>query len=522
MKLSIESLKDKEFFKTHHIHVPQFDYQKVQSETKEHPQWIHFGVGNIFRGFIAKAQQELLNKSISTTGIIAVESFDFEIIDRIYRPYDNLTLLATMHKDGTLGKAVVGSIVESLTTRKEDWDRIVAVFENPSLQMVSFTITEKGYSLKKDEGESFDFEHPTSMMSLLTKLLYKRFERGGHPLSVVSMDNCSNNGELLQNAVITVAEDWVFRSVVPKGFLTYLSDNKTVAFPLTMIDKITPRPSTVVQGQLESLGFEHMDVVVTEKQTHIAPFVNAEVCEYLVIEDNFPNGRPQLEAASILFTDRETVNRVETMKVTTCLNPLHTALAVTGCVLGYSSIAEEMRDPTLVALIKRIAKEGLRVVTDPGIIDPNQFVKEVLEERFPNPNIPDTPQRIATDTSLKVGIRFGETIKKYVANPACRVEDLVGIPLAIATWLRYLLAVDWQGNTFALSPDPQLELLQPVISQIAIGDITCNIQPILANKKIFGIDLYEAGVGKAVELYFVEMLQSYNAIRLVLEAYVGT
>ena len=99
------------------------------------------------------------------------------------------------------------------------------------------------------------------------------------------------------------------------------------------------------------------------------------------------------------------------MKVTTCLNPLHTALAVYGCLLGYTLIADEMKDPDLKRLVERIGyTEGLPVVTDPGIIRPEAFLKEVLEQRLPNPFMPDTPQRIACDTSQKVPIRFGETV----------------------------------------------------------------------------------------------------------------
>ena len=162
----------------------------------------------------------------------------------------------------------------------------------------------------------------------------------------------------------------------------------------------------------------------------MAPFVNAEVSEYLVIEDKFTNGRPPLEEAGIIFTDRETVNKVETMKVTTCLNPLHTALAVSGCLLGYNLIADEMKDPILRKFVEKIGyEEGLKVVVDPKIISPKEFIDEVVNERFSNPFIPDTPQRIATDTSQKVGIRFGETIKSYARKDDLNPADLVAIPL---------------------------------------------------------------------------------------------
>ena len=102
-----------------------------------------------------------------------------------------------------------------------------------------------------------------------------------------------------------------------------------------------------------------MEAVITGKNTYVAPYVNAEELEYLVIEDDFPNGRPPLEQAGVLFADRDTVNKVETMKVTTCLNPIHTALAIYGCLLGYTSIHAEMQDVELLALARAVGyREG--------------------------------------------------------------------------------------------------------------------------------------------------------------------
>ena len=146
---------------------------------------------------------------------------------------------------------------------------------------------------------------------------------------------------------------------------------RRVAFPWSMIDKITPRPAKEVENALLADGIEDMEPIVTSRNTFIAPFVNAEIPQYLVVEDNFPNGRPALEKAGVYMTDRDTVNKTERMKVTTCLNPLHTALAVYGCLLGYTSIAAEMQDTELKGLIERIGyDEGMPVVTDPGIIKP--------------------------------------------------------------------------------------------------------------------------------------------------------
>ena len=158
---------------------------------------------------------------------------------------------------------------------------------------------------------------------------------------MVSMDNCSHNGDKLYAAVNTFAEKWTANSLTDEGFLQYVNTKEKVTFPWTMIDKITPRPDASVEEILKKDGVEELEAVVTSKNTYVAPFVNAEECEYLVIEDAFPNGRPELEKGGLMFTERETVDKVEKMKVCTCLNPLHTALAVFGCVLGYDLIRKK-------------------------------------------------------------------------------------------------------------------------------------------------------------------------------------
>jgi fructuronate reductase len=257
----------------------------------------------------------------------------------------------------------------------------------------------------------------------------------------------------------------------------------------------------------------------------VAPFVNSEETEYLVIEDDFPNGRPHLEDAGFLFTDRRTVNQVERMKVCTCLNPLHTALAVLGCLLGYTKISEEMKDEDLVHLIKKIGyTEGLPVVTDPKILNPKEFIDTVINVRVPNPFMPDTPQRIATDTSQKLSIRYGETIKAYLASDTLDVKTLVGIPFVFAAWLRYLMGVNDEGKAFELSPDPLISSLETYVSDLKLGSVNAEeirreLMPLLKNKQIFGVDLEEAGLADEVLKMFMEMLKGKGAVREALHKY---
>ena len=537
MKLNEVGLKDTKVWEDAGFALPQFDRTAITKNTKEHPFWVHFGAGNIFRAFQANVVQNLLNDGVLDRGLIVAEGFDYEIIEKMYKPHDDYGIVVTLKADGTVDKTVVGSVVESVTVdseNKTDFTRLKEIFENDSLQMVSFTITEKGYSLVNGRGEMLPSvqadmkngpEKPESYIGKVVSLLYTRFLSGEKPIAMVSMDNCSHNGTKLYEAVEAFAKQWEEASLVKEGFHAYINDPKKVSFPWTMIDKITPRPDPSVRDILAKDGVEELDPVVTSKNTYVAPFVNAEECEYLVIEDAFPNGRPELEKGGLMFTTRETVDKVEKMKVCTCLNPLHTALAIFGCLLDYDLISKEMKNPVLKKLVEGIGyKEGLPVVINPGILDPKTFIDQVLNVRIPNPFMPDTPQRIATDTSQKLAIRFGETIKAYEASDSLNVNDLKLIPLVFAGWCRYLMAVDDQGKAFTLSSDPLLDTVCLYVKDIQLGDTVdaaTVLKPILENKKIFGVDLYEIGMAEKVCQYFTEFIAGPGAVQKTLEKYVS-
>lgn len=537
MKLTLEGIKNREAWEKAGITLPGYDVEKVSEKARKEPEWVHFGIGNIFRIFIGGIADGLLEEGVLDRGITCVETFDYDVVDKIYDPYDNLGLSVILHGDGVREYKVLGSLAEAVKAQSSDpeqWNRLKEIFRSTSLQMVSFTITEKGYALQKADGTWLPYikadiengpERANGAMAVLVAMLFERYQAGKYPLALVSMDNCSRNGEKLRESVLTMAEEWQKKGFVDADFLAYVSDEQTVAFPWTMIDKITPRPSEQIAADLEKLGVENMQPVITGKKTYIAPFVNAEKPQYLVIEDSFPNGRPALEKGfGVYLADRNTVNLSERMKVTVCLNPVHSATGPLGVVLGYDLFAHMLNtNEDMMKMARMVAyDEGLPVVEDPGILSPQAFVDELFNDRFPNEYLGDTNLRLAVDVSQMVGIRFGETIKAHVAKYG-NASRLTAIPLGIAGWLRYMLAVDDEGRDYELAPDPMNEELQEQLGDIVVGKpetLKDQLKPVLSNERLFFTDLYKAGVGEKVEEMFREMIAGKGAVKATLHKYI--
>ena len=486
--------------------LPKFDIQALREKTAKEPTWVHFGGGNIFRAFPAAILNDALNTGKYDRGVIVAETFDFEVIDKAYAPYNNLSLLVSLQSTGTIEKKVIASVTEALKADPQ----------------FSFTITEKGYSY--NDADLARGLKPVFAMGKVCALLLERFNAGKLPLTVQSMDNCSHNGDKVKAGVFAYAEKWVADGLVPADFLAYLKDETKITFPWSMIDKITPRPHEKVKEMLAKDGFDDNNYIETEKHTFTAPFVNAEEVQYLVIEDNYTNGRPPLDLGGALYTTRETVDKVETMKVTTCLNPLHTAMSIYGCMLDYTLISAEMKDDDLRAFIQKIGYiEAMPVVTDPGVLNPYEFIGAVINRRLPNPFMPDAPQRIACDTSQKLPIRFGETLKKYIARGLDK-SNLVLIPLTLAGYARYLKGLKDDLTTFEPSPDPMLAELQAIVAPLEIGKPDQDWSPLkklYSRKDVFGLDLYEAGIGEQIEGMVKELYAGKGAVRATLHKYVS-
>lgn len=475
--------------------LPKFDMAKTEKATVSEPRWLHFGAGNLFRAFPAVIQQELLERGLTDKGIIVCEAFDEGIIDGVYTPFGNTHIVVTLNADGSSHKRVTASVAEAFAA-SANYDRLKEICVSPGLGIISFTVTEKGYQNR-------------AITELVARLCRERYASGRLPVALLSLDNCSKNGDVLKNAVLEAAEGFN-----DAGFIEYLNEPEKVSFPWSMIDKITPRPSESVQRALREDGLPEKDteIIKTAGNTFAASFVNTEPTQYLAIEDRFPNGRPPLEEAGVIFCDRGTVHNIESMKVRTALNPLHTAMSIFARLLGYGYIYEAMKDDRIKRFITRLGYgELMPAAVNPGVIDPLKFMDEVINKRFPNPCIPDTPQRILCDTSQKIPVRFGETLKVYAEKDRAALSGLTLVPFTFAGWLRYLKGTDDKNRPMELSPDP---LLNELTGAVGRGEF----KNILARADIFGIDLCEYGLAAKVTEMFGGMARE-GAVGAALEKF---
>lgn len=521
MKLNIEALANSETIEG--VELPPFDVAAMQQAGRERPRWIHIGPGNIFRIFPARVAHDILTDG-EHWPITAVVPLNPAEADIQLAAHDLMTLSVTLNTDGTRDQRVIAGISEVLATAREaDFQRFLDVAKDSGVTMMSMTITEKGYAIHASNGElstaveeaiaSDPRAHQGHTMALIASALLHRFDAGAAPITLLSFDNFSHNGDKLRDSVLTIARGWGVRGAVPDQFLQWLADDTKVAFPVSVIDKITPRPNPSIAEELKAAGWEDM-AIDTSQRTPLAGFVNTEAPEYLLIEDRFAAARPAFENYGVKIVSRQICDNFEKMKVTTCLNPLHTALAISGCLLRKPTIDACMADESLRTLVARLSwDEAMPVVVDPEVVDPKDFLNEVLNQRFPNKYLPDDPARIAMDTSQKVPIRFGETIKSYLEQGR-DLEQLRAIPLVFALWARYLRGTADDGEPLEISPDP---LAEELAAHLEVEDPRTALEPILSNPAIFGVNLYDTPLAAKVEQLYARLLTGPGAVRSTID-----
>ena len=520
-------------FKAAGIKLPHFDVENATRNGREQPRWLHIGPGNLFRALHAQMAQTLLDDGWMQAGLVVVGMMGAAEIDDVYGVSDNRHLIVIVGSDGSMDATLSASVANAIYAGQgaPGYAELMRVARQPSLQMVTVSITEKGYTTRAEDnrwapGVAADIaagpSGATSAMGIVAAMLHARWSAGDFPIAMVSTDNFSANGDRFKQAICDIVTAWLHDGLVESDFVHYVMDRGRVSFPYTMVDRITPNPSAEVAERLTAAGVEGMDLVRVSESTVMAPFANTEPTWYLVVEDDFPGGRPPLEHAGVLMVNRDTVNLSDEMKVTACLNPLHTALAVFGVPLRFDRIWREVGDADLLALVQRLGVgEMLPVCPDPGVISPRAFLDQVLHQRLPNPSLPDAPQRIAADTSQKMPVRFGVALRRMI-DQGVDLATLQAIPLTLAGWLRYLMGLDDDGQPVVLSPDPRLGELTNRLSALELGVDNSALAasvgvPLLS--EVLGVDLPATPLASSIVAYLTDLTRGVGAIRSTLHRF---
>ncbi|PWG00183.1 mannitol dehydrogenase family protein [Levilactobacillus bambusae] len=533
VKLTDDYLRQPADFEDVGIFIPTFSQAQLSEKTKQTPQWIHVGPGNVFRGYHAALAQSLIEQGNLETGIIVMDTHDDSLIEKIYHPYSDRILQVLPTIEGTLTKTLLASVAGAYYVapdRLEAWRTMQHYFQQPSLQVVTFTVTKDGYNLVDEQGEPYQTiqedmvngpDEPLSDMGRITALLYARYQAGRLPIALLSTDNFSQNGDRLKGSVLTIADSWETNRVIEPGFSEYLTDSACVSFPISTIDRTTLAPSHEVAAKLQEQGFS--DTTMLERPGHsaVAPFVNTEVAHYLVVEDNFPNGRPPFEQVGVIMTDRTTVNQVDESKVTTTLWPILDTLAIYGKLLGFETLAEAIQHPELSQLVKNVGQESVAVAEPIEAVDEEAYLAELISSRLPNPYLSATTQYMAKRLSTHLATNFGVTVSRYDARDNVAPQQLTHISLVIATWIRYLMGINDEGRPFNPSPDDRWNECHAYVADIQLGeetDVHAHLEPLLSDRTLFGQNLYGVGIGEQIEADFKAEIAGVGAIKATLSA----
>ncbi|MFI6602961.1 mannitol dehydrogenase family protein [Nonomuraea sp. NPDC050536] len=393
---------------------------------------VHFGVGGFHRSHQAMYLDRLMNEGKAHDWAICgvgVLPGDARMRDAL-AAQDGLYTLVVKHPDGTREARVIGSIAEYLFA-PDDPEAVIEKMADPAVRIVSLTVTEGGYNIHPVTG-AFDAESPAiqadltpgavpaTAFGLVTEALRRRRDRGITPFTVMSCDNIQGNGHVARRTFSAFARlvdpdlgDWV---------------ENTVAFPNSMVDRITPVTTEEDRGALaEQFGIRDARPVTCE------PFTQ------WVLEERFPGGRPPFEEAGVqLVAD---VEPYELMKLR-LLNASHQALCYFGYLSGYRYVHEAATDPALAQLLRDYmdleATPTLRPV--PGV--DLEAYKRTLIERFANPEIRDTLARLCAESSDRIPKWLLPVVREQLprGGPVTRAAAVV------ASWARYAEGADEAGE----------------------------------------------------------------------------
>lgn len=303
MELSFEGISgaNTEKYDDLGIDLPLYSPERIKADSLANPRWLHLGLTDMFRGPIANIQDKLLNGGFDYTGIIALASDKAEAEKKLLDDCDYLCLYQERAKEKTRTK-VVGSLVDFYSLADpEDLSAVEIFMSHYYLDIFSLTIGSENYELTEAD-KAADLEHTAGPLSQILALLYLRY-KSQMALAIVSFDDLEHNGDKLKEALISLAKLWAKDSKVEAEFIDYLADESKFAFPNTKISKKILAKDEELRDDLAKYDIANLQNVEIDAGSKADNFVAASLDGQIIIEDKFPNGRPNFEAVDVSVLD---------------------------------------------------------------------------------------------------------------------------------------------------------------------------------------------------------------------------
>ena len=444
------------------VQQPGYDRQALRSRI------VHFGFGAFHRAHQALLTDRVLNARGGDWGICEISLFSGDRLMTQLREQDHLFTVLEKGAEGNQA-IVVGAVKECLNAKLDSLAVIIEKFCEPQVAIVSLTITEKGYCIDPATGKldtrneriMHDLQYPQephSAPGILVEALSRRRERGLPPFSVLSCDNIPDNGHVVKNAVLGMAQQ---RSAELAQWI-----GEQVSFPGTMVDRIVPAATDASLAEIaEVLGVDDPCAISCE------PFIQ------WVIEDNFVAGRPEWEAAGVQMVDD--VLPWEQMKLR-MLNGSHSFLAYLGYLAGFAHINDCMADTHFRDAARRLMLDEQAPTLRITGVDLTDYAESLLA-RFANPALQHRTWQIAMDGSQKLPQRMLESIRLHLE----RGTDWPLLALGVAGWMRYVSGIDDAGQAIEVR-DPLAEKFREKVAQSSEDE---RVAALLSLGEIFGSDL---------------------------------
>ena len=468
------------------IKVPCYDRKDIRAGIA------HIGMGHFHRSHFLGYLDELLDRGLYDKGVFEVDIIpsDKAFIDGL-RAQDYMYSVLTLSPEGQETLRIIGAIA-GYANYSEEPEKVLSVLSSPDISLITLTITEKGYKYL-DDASSLDWndndiihdlgnDMPSTAVGCISKILDMRY-KASLPVTVMSCDNIPENGRVLRNCVLQFCErkypeiaEWVASSI---------------AFPCTMVDRITPGTSPADMSHLmEAYGLEDK-----------CP-VHSESFRQWVIEDRFCTSIPDFSKAGALIA--EDVKPYELMKIR-LLNGSHSALSYPSYMMGHTMVHEALEDPIVRTFIRDCYMDDVsRTLPSVPGIDIDEYENELIS-RFSNQYIADTVLRLASDGSKKIANAILRPLEETISENR-RADSII---LALALWEYYFIALDGNGNHMPID-DPRKEDLMKASSD-SIGFL-----------RIAGLseEALASGYLKASMERYLSDLRS-NGVRGVLEKHIS-